>query len=151
MRGFIATCLALGPLLAHGDVTPARLREDEYSIESQLQLPDDLERRRYDVHCEVRLRINGRPRDVSCYALDPTIPRKLVDAVSLAGLRSRFVPATRDGKPVEIFMVLMVRILVTAQESLVLVLPNNGVEQGALRVVLHRAAALQRILLGNRR
>jgi hypothetical protein len=127
-RGILGTWLVLAPLFAHGDVTPARLREDEYSIESQLQLPDDLGRRRYDVYCEARVRMTGRPGDVSCYALDATVPRSLVDAVSLAGLRSRFVPATRDGKPVEIYMVLMVRVLVTEQESLVLVLPNNGVE-----------------------
>jgi hypothetical protein len=127
-RDFIGICLVLGPLLAHGEVTPARLREDEYSIESQIRLPEDLERRRYDVYCEVRVMMTGRPRDVSCYALDASIPRKLVHAVSAAGMHSRFVPATRDGKPVEIYMVLMARILVTKQEPLVLVLPNNGIE-----------------------
>jgi hypothetical protein len=129
-RGFIGTCLVLGPLLAHGDVTPARLREDEYSIESLLQVPDDLERRRsYDVHCEVLVQMTGRPRDCSCYALDPSVPRKLVNAVSRAGARSRFVPATRDGKPIEIYMLLMVRVMLIKNEPLVLVLPNNGIER----------------------
>jgi hypothetical protein len=128
VRRLIGACLACGPLLAHGDPSPARLREDEYSIESLLQVPDGLEQRRYDVHCEVHVPVSGRPRRVSCYAPDASVPPKLINAVTRAGMRSRFVPATRDGKPVEIFMMLMVRVLVTESDPLVLVLPNNGVE-----------------------
>jgi len=56
-----AACLALSPLFAHGDVTPARLREDKYSIESLLEVPGDLEHRRYDVHCDVHVQSTGRP------------------------------------------------------------------------------------------
>jgi hypothetical protein len=130
-RGFVGTCLTLAPLLAHGEVTPARLREDEYSIESLLEVPEDLERRRiYDVHCEVRVHMTGQPRSFTCYALDTTVPRRLINAVSRAGMRSRFVPATRDGKPVAIYMVLMVRVtVIKGREALVLVLPNNGIER----------------------
>jgi hypothetical protein len=127
-RGLIGACLAFGPLLAHGDPTPARLSEGEYSMESLLQIPEGLEQRRYDVHCEVRVQMTGRPRSFSCYGWDGTVPRKLIRAVSRAGMSSRFVPATRDGEPVEIYMVLMVRVAVTNGESLVLVLPNNGTE-----------------------
>ena len=129
-RGLIGACLTFGPLFAHGDPTPARLREGEYSIESLLKVPEGLEQRRYDVHCEVRVQMTGRPRSFSCYALDGTVPRSLIKAVSRAGMISRFVPATRDGEPVAIYMVLMVRVLVTGNESLVLVLPNNGTEHG---------------------
>ena len=129
-RDFIGTCLALAPLFAHADTTPARLREDEYSIESQLEVPEDLEwRRTYDVHCEVQVRMNGRPRMFTCYKLDTTVPHNLLRAVSRAGMSSRFVPATRDGKPIDICMVLMVRVMLTKQGPLVLAVPNNGVER----------------------
>jgi len=127
-RVVAAACLALSPLFAHGDVTPARLREDKYSIESLLEVPGDLEHRRYDVHCDVHVQSTGRPGYCSCYALDATVPRKLVDAVSRAGIHSRFVPATRDGEPIDIHMTVMVRVLITPRESLVLTLPNNGIE-----------------------
>jgi len=53
-----AACLALSPLFAHGDVTPARLREDKYSIESLLEVPGDGERKkltRRDVDADRRL------------------------------------------------------------------------------------------------
>ena len=131
-RALIGACLAVTPLLAQAADSPARLREDEYSIESQLKVPVGVAKGRYDVHCEVRVLSSGRPFRVNCYALDSSVPRKLVDAVRAASARSRFVPATRDGKPADVFMVLMVRIVVTRHEALVLALPNNGVEHERL-------------------
>jgi len=127
-RGLAAACLVSGPLFAHAADSPARLREDKYSIESRLRVPDGLEDGRYDVHCEVRVKPSGLPAHVSCYALGPGVPPKLVDAVSRATVRARFVPATHDGRRVEIYMVLMVRVQVTDGESLALALPNNGIE-----------------------
>jgi len=127
-RGLAAACLVIGPLCAYAADSPARLREDEYSIESRLQVPEELAKGRYDVHCEVRVSSVGFPANVNCYALDSRVSPKLVEAVSRAAVRSRFVPATRDGRGVQIFMVLMVRVQVTDGEPLVLVLPNNGIE-----------------------
>jgi len=129
-RGLVGACLGLAPLFTHAADSPARLREDRYSIESRLHIPSGLEQGRYDVHCEVRVTKGGRPINVNCYSLDSGVPRRLVDAVTRASIRSLFVPAARDGKPVEIFMVLMVRVVVTDGEPLVLVLPNNGIEHG---------------------
>ena len=126
-RRLAAASLVIVPLFAHAD-SPARLREDEYSIESRLKIPKEVEKGRYDVHCEVRVKPSGLPDHVDCYALEPRVPRKLVDAVSRATVRSRFVPATSDGRLVQIYMLLMVRVQLTDGEPLVLVLPNNGIE-----------------------
>jgi hypothetical protein len=46
---------------AHGDLVPARLREDNYSMRASCRW-EDLERRHYDVHCEVHVQISRRPR-----------------------------------------------------------------------------------------
>lgn len=127
-RVVIGICLVIGPLSAHTVDSPARLREDEESIESNLRVPDGLEYGRYDVHCEVQVLPNGLPFDVTCYALDSAVPEKLVDAIRRAGQRAKFVPAVRSGKPAQVYMVLMVRTLIGRGEPLVLVLPNNGVE-----------------------
>jgi hypothetical protein len=127
-RVLIGACLAIGPLAAHGADSPARLREDEESIESGLRVPDGLEWGRYDVHCEVRVLSSGIPFDVTCYALDSGVPKKLVDAIRRAAQRAKFIPASRDGKPAQVYMVIMVRTVIGRGEPLVLVLPNNGVE-----------------------
>jgi hypothetical protein len=68
-RVLIGTWLLIGPPAAHGLDSPARLREDEESIESGLRVPDGLEWGRYDVHCEVRVLSSGIPFDATCYAL----------------------------------------------------------------------------------
>jgi hypothetical protein len=124
----IGTCLVIGPLSAHGVDSPARLREDEESIESNLRVPDGLEWGRYDVHCEVRVLSSGIPFDVTCYTLASGVPKKLVDAIRRAAQRAKFIPARRDGKPAQVYMVLMVRTAIGRGGPLVLVLPNNGVE-----------------------
>ena len=129
-RVLFGTWLVLAPLAAHAAAdSPARLREDEGSIESRLRIPDGLEWGSYDVHCEVRVLATGIPFQVVCYALDSAVPRKLVDAVRRAGQRAKFVPAVHDGKPAQVFMVLMVRTVIGRGEPLVLVLPNNGAER----------------------
>ena len=131
-RVLIGTWLLIGPLAAHGVDSPARLREDEESIESGLRVPDGLEWGRYDVHCEVRVLSSGIPFDVTCYALDSAVPQKLVDAIRRAAQRAKFIPARRDGKPAQVYMVIMVRTVIGRGEPLVLVLPNNGVEHKRL-------------------
>ncbi|HKR35664.1 MAG TPA: hypothetical protein VJT10_12545 [Steroidobacteraceae bacterium] len=124
--------LATGIAVAHAADTPARLREDEASIESKLHVPDGIEPGRYDVRCDLRVMENGKPRNIWCYAPDSAVPGKLVAAVLNATLRAKFVPATRDGKPAQVHMMLMVRTVITDDEPLVLVLPNDGVEHARL-------------------
>jgi hypothetical protein len=127
-RVLLAACLLIGSLAARGADSPARLREDEESIESGLRVPDGLEWGKYDVHCEVRVLASGNPFRVVCYALDSAVPRKLVDAIRRAAQRAKFVPAMRNGKPAQVYMVIMVRTVIGRGGPLVLVLPNNGVE-----------------------
>jgi hypothetical protein len=118
--------------LAHAAATPARLLEDERSIESNLKLPKGLDPGRYDVYCEVRVMKNGTARRAACYSPDGTAPWKLVDACRKAARRAQFVPATREGKPADVYMVLMVRTFIGTGEPLVLALPNNGIEHSRL-------------------
>ena len=118
ITGTDRSSIGRGALFAHPADSPARLREDEYSIESRLDVPPEIKKGSYDVHCEVRVLASGRPFGVNCYAMDPNVPRKLVEAVGAASARSLFVPAIRDGKPTQIFMLLMARIMVTKSEPL---------------------------------
>lgn len=124
----VAVLIVGGLPAADAADSPARLREDDKSIERTLRVPDGLEPGRYDVHCEVRLKANGKPFDVTCYALETVVPRTLVTAVRRAGRAARYIPAMHDGKPAQVYMLLMVRIVIAKGEPLVLVLPNNGIE-----------------------
>jgi len=126
----LGAALALGMTVARAD-SPALLREDAASIESNLHLPDGTEPGRYDVLCEMRVRPDGTSGDVNCYGAD-SVPQILVKAVVKASERAQFVPATRDGQPAQVYMVLMVRVVIANGEPLVLALPNNGVEHARL-------------------
>jgi hypothetical protein len=131
IRGYFAlmTLSLASVALADPVYTPARLGEGEKSIEALLQLPK-LEPGTYSVHCEAVVRKSGALKHLTCYQEgDP--PRKLQDLplrVARSGRSARLIPATRDGKPVDAFMLLMLRIHVTSHGSQVLVVPNNGVE-----------------------
>jgi hypothetical protein len=59
---------------------------------------------------------------------DPA-PRSLIAAVISATERARFLPATRAGKPIDIYVVLMVLVDTTLGEPMILAVPNNGVER----------------------
>ena len=106
--------------------TPAGLVEGPFSIESRLRIPDGLELGRYEIFCEAWVLGHGRANRFICYCDKNS--RELLRAVTSAGRKAKYVPATRDGKPAEVYMLLMVRIDITRQGPLVLVLPNNGVE-----------------------
>ena len=107
-------------------LTPAGLTEGPHSIESLLRIPDGLELGRYEIHCEAWILTHGHVNRFICY-YDKGTPA-LLRAVARAGRAAKFVPATRDGKPAEVYMLVSVRIDITKQGPLVLVLPNDGVE-----------------------
>lgn len=107
--------------------TPARLTEGPDSIEALVRLPEDLEAGRYVVQCEAEVHRKGRTRRVICYSAEAG-QQALVKAVSKAGRQARFVPATRNGKAVDVYMLVMVKIDTTGREPLILAVPNNGVE-----------------------
>ncbi len=125
-RALLLLLLLYGLHASAGVTTPARLTEGPQSIESLLRLPQSLAPGRYQVSCEAWVRRNGSVNSFNCYYKTGT--PALVSAVSRAGRGARFIPATRDGKSAAVLMQVMVRIDITKQGPLVLVVPNNGVE-----------------------
>ena len=119
--------LCMGPAFAGAAITPARLREGPDSIESLLRLPEGLEPGRYVVQCEALIRKNGKARAFICYTQELQW-QPVVASVQAAGRKARFIPATRDGAKVAVYMLVMVQIDMTDRGPLVLVVPNNGVE-----------------------
>ncbi len=128
-RALLILLLLYGGHASASVTTPARLIEGAGSIESLLRLPEGLQPGRYVVQCEAWIRRRGRVRSFLCYATKEA-HRPVVKAVSYAGRKARFVPATRDGKKEEVYMLVMVRIDITEQGPLILVVPNDGVEAG---------------------
>jgi hypothetical protein len=109
------------------DATHARLTEGPDSIESLLHLPKGLQPDRYVVQCEALVGRKGRTHRFTCYSAQEG-QRALVGAVRAAVRQARFVPATRAGVTVDVYMLVMVQIDTTQREPLILAVPNNGVE-----------------------
>lgn len=107
--------------------THARLTEGPGSIEGLLRLPKGLQADRYVVQCEAWVGRKGRTQRFACYSAHDG-QDALVRAVKAAGRRAKFVPATRAGVTVDVYMLVMVRIDTTQEEPLILAVPNNGVE-----------------------
>jgi hypothetical protein len=108
--------------------TPARISEGNQSIEAWLRLPAKLEKRSYVVKCSAVISKFGRTRRFFCYSPDATVPQKVVSAVTDAGWKATWVPATRDGWRVSVWMVLSARIMITDGAPLVLIVPNDGAD-----------------------
>lgn len=115
--------------IAQAADVPARLLVGEESIEELLRFPKDLPLGRYEVFCETLIRRNGSAARSYCYSKADAQSERLAEAVERAARAARYVPATRDGTRVNVYMVTMAIIAITPQEPLVLVVPNNGVEK----------------------
>jgi hypothetical protein len=121
--------LASSSAFAERIYTSARLSDGEQSFEALLRLPK-LEPGTYTVYCELVVRTNGKIAHMTCYAGESLpehldgLPRSVAKSARLA----RLIPATRDGKAVEAFMLITVRIHVTGSGPQVLVVPNNGAD-----------------------
>lgn len=109
------------------DATHARLTDGPASIESLLRLPKGLGAGRYIVQCEALVGKKGRATRFGCYSAQEG-QDALVKAVRLAGKGATFVPATRAGVKVDVYMLVMVQVDTTQGEPLILAVPNNGVE-----------------------
>ena len=109
--------------------TPARLSDGEQSLEALLRLPE-LEPGTYTVYCELLARKSGKIAHMTCYAGE-SLPEHL-DGLPLSVAKSarlaRVIPATRDGKAIDAFMLISVRIHITSSGPQVLVVPNNGAD-----------------------
>jgi hypothetical protein len=111
------------------DATHARLTDGPDSIEKLLRLPDGLQAGRYVIQCEALVGKKGRTRRFVCFSTQGG-QNALIKAVRQAGQRAKFEPATRAGKKVDVYMLVMVRIDTSKSEPLILAVPNNGVEAG---------------------
>lgn len=123
----LLTLLYGSQALAGQDATHAQLTDGPDSIEALLPLPKDLAAGRYVVQCEAWVGTKGRARRLTCYSPDAD-QRALAQAVRWAGMRAKFVSATREGKKVDVYMLLMVRIDTTQGEPMILAVPNNGAD-----------------------
>jgi hypothetical protein len=129
-KALLATILwALLPA-AQAAHTPARLLEGDRSLEALIKVPKKMKTGLHKVYCEAQVNTAGRPNSFYCYALGNSAPGPLVRAVERAGALARFAPATRNGVPADVYMLLMVRVYVPMEgEPLVLAVPNNGIEE----------------------
>jgi len=116
MRALLLLLLFCAWHVSAAATQPARLTEGPDSIESHLRIPEGVPPGRYVVQCEAWLRRSGKVRTFLCYSAEKK-HGPLVTAVALAGRQARFVAATRDGKPAEVSMQVMVRIDITTGSS----------------------------------
>ena len=127
---FAAVAVSLSfSVVADPVYTPARLSEGARSLEALLRLPK-LEPGTYVVQCEAVVRKSGAIKHLTCY-VENDLPEHLENlprTVAKSGRSARLIPATRNGKPVDAFMLLMVRIHVTPNGPQVLIVPNNGAD-----------------------
>jgi hypothetical protein len=126
---FIITLLGCWTLQVLAADSPAQLVVGVKSIEELLRLPSRLAPGRYAVDCEAHILRGGQAEQTYCYALDAPAPDDLVDAVTVAAARARFVPAVRNGKRIEVYATFMVLVDTTLAEPLILAVPNNGAER----------------------
>jgi hypothetical protein len=109
--------------------SPAQLVVGEDSIEELLRLPRKLKPGRYEVHCETYIDRTGDARYARCYSMSAwPAPDNLRQAVVYATRISRFLPAMRDGEPVDVWATLMVIVDTRLAEPLILAVPNNGAD-----------------------
>lgn len=100
----------------------------ERSIEELLQIPDSLKPGRYAVHCAVKIGTSGWTLFVRCYSMTDSAPDDLQTAVTHATRTALFVPATRGGKPIDVFAMLAVTVDTTRGDPLILAVLNNGAD-----------------------
>ena len=122
MRHLVLVIALLGAGLQAADAadSPAQMVVGERSIEELLRIPDTLKPGRYSVHCGVKVGTSGWTLFVRCYSMTDSAPDELQTAVMHATRTSLFVPATRDGKPVDVFVMLAVTVDTTLGEPLIL-------------------------------
>ena len=114
----------LGP--ARAADSPAQMVTGKRSIEQLLHLPKDLKPGRYTLNCGVLIGTSGWVLFARCYPRTGSAPRDLLKAAIYAAQSSLFVPATHNGRKVEVFTTLSVKIDTTLSEPLILAVPNDG-------------------------
>lgn len=106
--------------------SPAQMVTGKRSIEELLRVPKGLTPGRYTLHCGVLIGNSGWVLFARCYPRTGYAPRNLLRAAIHAARTSLFVPATRNGKKVEVFTTLTVKVDTTLSEPVILATPNDG-------------------------
>lgn len=119
-----------GLVPAHAADSPAQMVTGKRSIEQLLRIPKGLTPARYTLHCGVLIGTSGWVLFARCYPRAGSAPNKLLKAAIHAAQASLFVPATHNGKKVEVFTTLTVRIDTTLSDPLILATPNDGEDAG---------------------
>lgn len=119
-----------GLLPARGADSPARMISGKRSIEELLNIPEELKPGRYTLNCGVLIGTSGWVLFARCYPRSGFAPTDLQKAVMYAAKTSLFEPATRDGKRVEVYTTLTVKVDTTMSEPLILAVPNDGSDVG---------------------
>jgi hypothetical protein len=119
-----------GLLPARAADSPAQMVTGKRSIEQLLRIPKGVKPGRYTLHCGVLIGTSGWVLFARCYPRTGSAPTKLLSAAIHAAQASLFVPATHDGKKVEVFTTLTVKIDTTLSDPLILAVPNDGEDAG---------------------
>ena len=109
--------------------SPAQMVTGKRSLEQMLHIPKGLKPSRYTLHCGVLIGTSGWVLFARCYP--PTtnyVPRELLSAATYGTRASLFVPATRNGKKVEVFTTFTVKIDTTRSDPLIQTAPNDGAD-----------------------
>ncbi len=120
----IALC-GTGLLPAHAVDSPAQMVTGKRSIEELLNIPEELKPGRYTLNCGVLIGTSGWVLFARCYPRVGSAPSDLQKAVMYAAKTSLFEPATRNGKRVEVFTTLTVKVDTTMSEPLILAVAND--------------------------
>jgi hypothetical protein len=110
--------LGTGLLPAHAVDSPAQVVTGKRSIEELLSIPEELKPGRYTLNCGVLIGTSGWVLFARCYPRVGSAPSDLQKAVMYAAKTSLFEPATRNGKRVEVFTTLTVKVDTTVSEPL---------------------------------
>jgi hypothetical protein len=128
---FLAIALfGTGLLPAHAIDSPAQMVTGKRSIEELLNIPEELKPGRYTLNCGVLIGTSGWVLFARCYPRVGSAPTDLQKAVMYAAKTALFEPATRNGKRVEVFTTLTVKIDTTMSEPLILAVANDGSDAG---------------------
>lgn len=107
---------------------PAQMVTGKRSIEELLRLPKSLKPGRYSLHCGVLIGTSGWALFVRCHPTGSE-PYDLQKAVMYATKTSLFVAATHNGKQVEVYATLTVKVDTSlGGDPLILAVPNDGAD-----------------------
>jgi hypothetical protein len=108
---------------------PAALPQGGGSIESLLELPDDLGTIDYKITCELDLTNTGDSLWTQCYGSGQELSDAIRDAVRDAHREARFIPAVIGGERTAVMMHTTTSISITPAATTIVVVPNDNADE----------------------